>query len=55
MSQAFVEACWALHISDNDEKGRETIASRIIDLARSGMLKAETLRDRIILESKAVA
>jgi hypothetical protein len=35
-----------------DEKGREIIATRIIDLARSGVIDPTALRDRIIAEAR---
>ena len=35
MSKAFEEACIALQVYAGDEKGREIIATRIIDLARA--------------------
>ena len=38
MSKAFEEACIALQVYAGDEKGREIIATRIIDLARSGLI-----------------
>jgi hypothetical protein len=37
MSKAFEEACIALQVFAGDEKGREIIATRIIDLARNGL------------------
>jgi hypothetical protein len=38
MSKAFEETCIALQVYAGDEKGREIIATRIIDLARSGLI-----------------
>jgi hypothetical protein len=35
-----VEACVALQVCVGDEKSREIIATRIIDLARDGAVKA---------------
>jgi hypothetical protein len=52
MSKAFEEACNALQVSD--EKGREIIATRIIDLARGGVIDAAALRDRIVAEARLV-
>jgi hypothetical protein len=40
MSKAFEESCIALQIYTGDEKGREIIATRIIDLARGGFDRA---------------
>lgn len=55
MSQAFDEACNALHIFAGDEHGRQVIATRIIDLARTGVVDAEALRDRVLLEARSAA
>jgi hypothetical protein len=50
MSKAFEETCIALQVSAGDEKGREIIATRIIDLARSGLIDPAALRDRVLSE-----
>ena len=50
MSKAFEEACIALQVYAGDEKGREIIATRIIDLARNGLIDPTALRDRVIAE-----
>ena len=52
MSKAFEEACIALHVYAGDEKGREIIATRIIDLARNGLIDSTALRDRVIAEAR---
>lgn len=52
MSRAFEEACNALQVFAGDEKGREIIAARIVDLARSGVIDARALRDRVIAEAR---
>jgi hypothetical protein len=52
MSQAFEEACDALQIPAGDERGRETIATRIVDLARGGLIDPAALRDRILAEAR---
>jgi hypothetical protein len=52
MSKAFEEACIALQVSADDEKGREIIATRIIDLARNGLVEPAALRDRIVSEAQ---
>jgi hypothetical protein len=41
-----------LQVSAGDEKGREIIATRIIDLARSGLIDPAALRDRVITEAR---
>jgi len=52
MSKAFEEACNALQVYAGDEKGREIIATRIIDLARGGVVDAAALRDRVVAEAR---
>jgi hypothetical protein len=52
MSKAFEEACIALQVYAGDEKGREIIATRIIDLARGGLIDPTALRDRVIAEAR---
>jgi hypothetical protein len=52
MSKAFEEACIALQVYAGDEKGREIIANRVIDLARSGLIDPTALRDRVISEAR---
>jgi hypothetical protein len=52
MSKAFEETCIALQVGAGDEKGREIIATRIIDLARNGLLDSNALRDRVIAEAR---
>jgi hypothetical protein len=53
MSKALEETCKALHI-DGQAQVRETIAVRIIDLARNGVVDAKVLRDRVLAETKAM-
>jgi hypothetical protein len=55
MSQSFDEACNALHIFSGDEQSREVIAARIIDLARTGVIDAKALRDRVLREARTAA
>jgi hypothetical protein len=52
MSKAFEEACNVLQVFTGDEKGREIIATPIIDLARGGVIDAAALRDRLIAEAR---
>ena len=52
MSKAFEEACIALQVGASDEKGREIVAARIIDLARAGLIDPTALRDRVIAEAR---
>ena len=53
MSQALEEACTALHIN-GEIKDREVVATRIIDLARNGVIDAKALSERVIAEVKAM-
>jgi hypothetical protein len=52
MSKAFEEICNTLQVFAGDEKGREIIATRIIDLARGGVVDARALRDRVLAEAR---
>ena len=47
MSQAFHDACNALHIFAGDEHGRQVIATRIIDLAGAGLIDARALLETL--------
>ena len=53
MSQALEKACKALHI-DDPISDREVVATRIIDLARNGVIDAKALSERVIAEVKAM-
>ena len=53
MSRALEETCKALQIN-GQAKDREIIAARIIDLARSGILDAKALRERVLAETKVL-
>jgi hypothetical protein len=53
MSRALEETCKVLHIN-GQARDRETIAARIIDLARNGMMEPAALRDRVLSEMKAL-
>ena len=55
MSEAFQETCNALQIFAGDEHGRQVIATRIIDLAGSGVIDARALRDRVLMEARTAA
>jgi len=52
LSKAFDEGCIALQVYAGDEKGRESIATRIVDLARNGLIDPTALRDRVIAEAR---
>jgi hypothetical protein len=55
MSQALEEACTSLSITSDQKHEREQIAMRIIDLARSGMIDAKALRNRVLFEARTKA
>jgi hypothetical protein len=50
MSLAYDEVCSALHIN-GDIRARETIAERVIELARRGERSPTVLRDRVLAEA----
>ena len=52
MSTAYEEVCKALHIN-GDAGARETIAERVIELARRGERRPTVLRDRVLAEANA--
>ena len=52
MSLAYEEVCNALHIN-GDAGARETIAARVIELARRGERCPTVLRDRVLAEANA--
>ena len=53
MSKALEETCKVLHIN-GQAQDRETIAARIIDLARNGVVDATALTNRVVAETKAM-
>lgn len=53
MSRALEASCKALSIN-GDARSRETIAARIIDLARTGVIDAKALSERVVAETKTM-
>ena len=51
LQQAFTEACIALRVFAGDRRGREAVAARIVDLARTGVRDPVALRDCVVLEA----
>ena len=51
MSQALEQACAALQIGPTQTHERQIIATRIIDLARSGVIDPKALSERVLLEA----
>jgi hypothetical protein len=54
MSAALEQACAQLHVFAADERGREIIAARIIDLARNGVIEPTVLCKRVVAEAKVI-
>ena len=52
MSTAFELSCADLEVFAGDERGREIIAMRIIDLARDGVIDAAALHKRVVAEAR---
>jgi len=56
LHKAYTEACNALRVFSGDQFGKEAVAARVIDLAKTtGVLDAEALRDRVLLEAQLAA
>lgn len=54
MSQAYEQVCNILHVN-GDAGARETIAARVIELARCGEPRPAVLRARVIAEANSGA
>ena len=52
MSIALEDVCRTLRV-DGDERARETMAARIVELARRGVRDPEQLRNRVLREAGA--
>jgi tartrate dehydratase beta subunit/fumarate hydratase class I family protein len=53
MSMALDEACKALKLNGNSKAARETIAIRILELARRGERCPTKLRDQVLSEANS--
>jgi hypothetical protein len=53
MSGALEQACAVLHINGHSPS-REIIAARIIDLARTGVIDAKALSERVVAEANTL-
>ena len=51
MSMALEDVCHALNLNGHSKAARETIAARIIELARRGERSPTKLRDRVLAEA----
>jgi hypothetical protein len=52
MSKAFADTCNALKIFAGDKRGREVVANRIIEIARSGMVDPVAIKSRVVAEAR---
>lgn len=55
LSTAFELTCADLHVFAGDQRGREIVAARIIDLARIGVTDAWALHMRVVAEARLSA
>lgn len=53
LSQAVDQTCDVFHIAADNSQDRRVVAARIADLARTGLIDAAALRDRILRESRS--
>lgn len=54
MAAALERACRELRVVAGDQRSRETMATRIIDLASNGIVEPAAPHDRVIAETKAM-
>lgn len=52
MTTAFEQACADLHVLATDQRSREIIATRVIDIARNGAIDAAALHKRVVTEAR---
>jgi hypothetical protein len=55
MSTAFALSCADLHVFSGDQRGREIIATRIIELAGTGVIDASALHNRVVAQARLSA
>jgi hypothetical protein len=55
LSTAFELSCADLEVFAGDQRGREIIATRIIDLAHEGIVDAAALHRRLMAEARVSA
>jgi len=55
LSTAFELSCADLEIYAEDQRGREIVATRIIDLARNGIIDGAALHRRVMAEARVSA
>jgi len=52
---AYEQACVGLKIFAGDERGKQAVATRVIDLAKSGVIDAAAICNRVLEESRIAA
>ena len=52
LHRAYVDACGELGVFSGDQRGREIIAARIIDIARNGVIDATAISQRVVSEAR---
>ena len=55
IAAAYDEICKSMNLPTGADGDRETIAIRVIDLARAGALDPHVLRARVLREARALA
>jgi hypothetical protein len=55
LAAAYDDICKSMNVPTDAEGDRETIAIRVIDLARAGALDPHVLRERVLREARALA
>jgi hypothetical protein len=55
LSEAFEQVCAELKVAAAEDRFREAIAVRIIELARNGLIDATALRERVLSEARTDA
>lgn len=53
LSKAFDETCEALKIPPTEDHDREIIATRLVELAKGGVVDARTLKERLLREARS--
>jgi hypothetical protein len=54
LALAFDDICNHMNLAETATHARETVAMRIIDLARDGILDPNALRERVMHEARAL-
>ena len=52
LHRAYLDACGELALFPGDQRGREVIAARIIEIARNGMIDATAISQRVVSEAR---